>query len=351
VSELVDRVFSGDVRAAARLCRLIDDRAAGHRELLTALYARPAHAAPPEPAATRAYVIGVTGSPGAGKSTLVDRLVSAFRAGGGKVGVVAVDPTSPFSGGAILGDRIRMQRHFEDPEVFIRSVATRGALGGLSRSARDVVRVLEAWGARVVLLETVGVGQDELDVTRVADSTAVVLAPGQGDDVQAIKAGILECADVFVVNKADRPGADATVRDLENMLAIGALSLSALSSPAQRGPSHHAAARPVATPGAASGIAWVPPIVKTVATGDQGIAELVAKLAEHRVWVHGATGEARRTDKARRLLEDWLRDEIADAVGRECGAAVAAAATAVLDGTLDPHSAVERLVADFRAPR
>src|SRR5262245_35461812 len=198
-----------------------------------------------------AWVIGVTGMPGAGKSTLTDQLVLRFRAAGARVGVVAVDPTSPFSGGAVLGDRIRMQRHFEDPDVFIRSVATRGALGGLSRSAGDIVRVLAAWGARAVLLETAGVGRDELDVTLVADTTVVVLSPGQGDDVQAIKAGILECADVFVVNKADRPGAEATVRDLENMLALGAIAQAALGSAGTT----HATSRLSAASGVTEG-AW-----------------------------------------------------------------------------------------------
>ena len=203
MSDLAARVVAGEVRAAARACRLVDDAAPGHVDLLKALF----------PHTGRAWIVGVTGNPGAGKSTLVDRLIAALRAQGKKVAVVAVDPTSPFTGGAILGDRIRMQRHFEDPGVFIRSLATRGALGGLSRSARDVVRVLDAWGADVVLVETVGVGQDELEITRTAHTTLVVMAPGMGDDVQAIKAGILECADVFAVNKADREGADSTVRE------------------------------------------------------------------------------------------------------------------------------------------
>ena len=208
---LVPRILAHDVRAAARACRLSDDRVPGWLELMRDLF----------PHTGKAFVLGVTGNPGAGKSTVCDRLIEAYRAEGKRVAVVAVDPTSPFTGGAILGDRIRMQRHFEDPLVFIRSVATRGALGGLSRSAIDIVRVLDAWGADVILVETVGVGQDELEVVKAAHTLLVVMAPGMGDDVQAIKAGILECADVFAVNKADREGADATVRDLELMLALG----------------------------------------------------------------------------------------------------------------------------------
>src|SRR5258707_5931956 len=216
MASLANDVIAGNVRAAARACRIVDDELPGAVPLLKELFSHTG----------RAWVIGVTGNPGSGKSTLVDGLIELFRARGSKVAVVAVDPTSPFSGGAILGDRIRMQRHAADPGVFIRSLATRGALGGLSRSARDIVRVLDAWGADVILVETVGVGQDELEVTRSAHTTLVVMAPGMGDDVQAIKAGILECADVFAVNKADREGADPTVRDLELMIALGAETLS-----------------------------------------------------------------------------------------------------------------------------
>ncbi|MDP9150971.1 MAG: methylmalonyl Co-A mutase-associated GTPase MeaB, partial [Myxococcota bacterium] len=203
-AELASRVLSGEPRATARALRWVDDRETGSTELLKALW----------PHTGRAWVIGVTGSPGAGKSTLCDRLISSLRSGNARVGVIAVDPSSPYSGGAILGDRIRMSRHATDEGVFIRSVATRGHLGGLSSSARDMVRVLDAAGYDIVLVETVGVGQDELEITRTAGSTIVVTAPGMGDDIQAIKAGILECADVFAVNKADREGADGAVRDL-----------------------------------------------------------------------------------------------------------------------------------------
>ena len=193
---LAAKVLQGDVRATARLLRDIDDRASGWLDALSDLH----------PHTGNAFVIGVTGNPGAGKSTLTDQLITRYRRQGLRVGVVAVDPTSPFSGGAILGDRIRMQRHALDREVFIRSLATRGHLGGLSRSTADAVHVLDAWGAKVILVETVGVGQDELEIARLAHTTVVVMAPGLGDEVQAIKAGILEIADIFVVNKADREG-------------------------------------------------------------------------------------------------------------------------------------------------
>jgi LAO/AO transport system kinase len=333
VDDLVRRVLASDTRAAARLCRLVDDRAPGYRSLLRALHG----------ASAPATVLGVTGSPGAGKSTLVDRLVAAFRARGGKVGVVAVDPTSPFTGGAILGDRIRMQRHFDDPDVFIRSVATRGALGGLSRSARDVARVLEAWGARVVVIETVGVGQDELDVTLAADTTIVVVAPGQGDDVQAIKAGILEAADVFAVNKADRPGADAAVRDLENMLALGALTLAALA-PAGHG--HSAAPARVAS--GAAGTGWTPPIVRTIATTDHGVAELVLRAEEHRAWLETKAGRSHRAVRARRLVESALRDALSERIVSELGEEMDRAAEQVLAREEDLDAAVERLTQRLR---
>jgi LAO/AO transport system kinase len=343
VSALGERVFAGDVAAAARVCRIVDDRLPGHEQLLSELY----------PRTGRAWVVGVTGSPGSGKSTLCDRLIQALRAEAARVGVIAIDPTSPFSGGAILGDRIRMQRHFEDPEVFIRSVATRGALGGLSRSTADLMRVLDAWGADVVLVETVGVGQDELEVTRAAHTTLVVMAPGLGDDIQAIKAGILEVADVFAVNKADADGADATVRDLELMIALGRESFAALRgrghSVGQSGRSLAPAHLAAGAPAPAAGERWTPPIVKTIATHGQGVSELVAKLREHRGWLESTPeGQARRSERLRLQLISFLKDALAEAAVSALGDAVEEAVRRVEAREIDPYTACAALIERFR---
>ncbi len=287
-------------------------------------------------------MLGVTGNPGAGKSTLADRLITALRKRGKRVGVVAVDPTSPFSGGAILGDRIRMQRHTSDPEVFIRSLATRGALGGLTRSAADVARVLDAWGADVVMVETVGVGQDELEITRMAHTTLVVMAPGMGDDVQAIKAGLLECADVFAVNKADREGADGTMRDLELMIALG--------GEITRAGGHTRSHRATATQEVqhAAG-AWVPLIGRTVSTRNQGVDELLAMLEAHHAWLTTTElGAARRAARLAESMRAHLRDALVDEALRALGGRLDAAVEAVGRREMDPYSAAEQLVAEFR---
>ena len=329
ISDLVTRVLASEQRAVARAMRLVDDRAAGSLELLKALW----------PHTGRAWIVGVTGTPGAGKSTLCDRLIEVYRRQGRRIGVVAVDPTSPYTGGAILGDRIRMSRHTTDEGVFIRSLATRGHLGGLSRSARDVVRVLDAGGYDIVVVETVGVGQDELEVTRTAHTTLVVMAPGMGDEVQAIKAGILECADVFAVNKADREGADGTVRDLELMMALGDETVRALSK--VRGHATHTSADGFVRrePGAHRTGRWTPPIVKCVATRGEGIADLAAALDRHRAW--GRDSEEGRAQRRTRLGEEVrgaLREALIDAALRDLDEGIEEAVREVDAHSVDPYT-------------
>jgi LAO/AO transport system kinase len=331
---LVDRVLKREPRAVARAMRAVDDRASGFSALLKALY----------PHTGGAYVIGVTGTPGAGKSTLVDRMIGAYRARDLSVGVVAVDPTSPFSGGAILGDRIRMQRHFLDADVFIRSLATRGHLGGLSRSAGDVIHVLDAAGFDIVIVETVGVGQDELDVTQLAHTTVVVMAPGMGDDIQAIKAGILEVAEVFAVNKADRDGADSTVRDLQQMIALGRQPR---ALPARHG--HSAAA--AATTHGGGGDEWTPPIVKTIASKGEGVDELVEAVGAHREWV---VDPERGADKRMRRLSHELltvfRETLARESERRLSSQIAESLVAIAAREDDPYSATDRLIGSLLVP-
>ncbi|HTB78378.1 MAG TPA: methylmalonyl Co-A mutase-associated GTPase MeaB [Polyangiaceae bacterium] len=337
--DLVSRVLAGEHRAIGRAMRLVDDAAPGSSDLLKALW----------PHTGKAWVLGVTGNPGAGKSTLCDRLIEAYRARGNRVGVVAVDPSSPYTGGAILGDRIRMSRHATDDGVFIRSLATRGHLGGLTRSARDVVRVLDASGHDLVIVETVGVGQDELEITHTADSTLVVMAPGMGDEVQAIKAGILECADVFAVNKADRDGADSAVRDLELMVSLGSESILALSK--VRGHATHGSADGFVKGGAsANELRWTPPILKCVASRGEGVSELVAALERHRTWVEGTeAGRARRRARLAEQLRESLRESLIDAAVHDLGPSIDEAVQAIETRSVDPYTATENLVAAFRA--
>jgi LAO/AO transport system kinase len=308
--------------------RRIDERAAGYLDELKRLH----------PHAGRAYLVGITGTPGAGKSTLVGKLIEQQRALQRRVGVIAVDPASPYSGGAILGDRIRMQAHALDAEVFIRSLSTRGHLGGLSRSAADVARVLDAFGCDVILIETVGVGQDELEIAKLAHTTVVVLAPGGGDDVQAIKAGILEIADVFAVNKADREGADATVRDLEGMLGLSdALNAARFAG---HGAGHALACQPA---GAAEG--WRPPVLKLVAARGQGVAELGAACEQHRAFLaETEAGRAQLAKKKSAELARTFRELLVEGAEKLLGAELDAAAQRAAQGE-DPYVLSEALLA------
>jgi LAO/AO transport system kinase len=341
--EVVARVLAREPRAVGRALRLVDDGGPASHALLKALW----------PHTGKAWVLGVTGNPGAGKSTLCDRLIAAYRARGVRVGVVAVDPSSPYTGGAILGDRIRMSRHATDDGVFIRSLATRGHLGGLTRSARDVVRVLDACGYEVVIVETVGVGQDELEITHTAHSTLVVMAPGMGDEVQAIKAGILECADVFAVNKADREGADTTVRDLELMISLGNESIRALSK--ARGHATHGMADGFVqppTPASPDTLPerWTPPITRCVASRGDGVDDVVAALDRHRAWIDGTeAGRARRRARLGEQVRESLREALIEAAVGDLGQQLDEAVRAVDERAVDPYTAIERLVAAFRA--
>jgi LAO/AO transport system ATPase len=315
VGELVERARKADPRAVARLISLVENDSPRLREIAAAL----------APHSGGAQVVGMTGSPGVGKSTSTSALVTALRDDDKRVGVLAVDPSSPFSGGALLGDRVRMQDHATDEGVFIRSMAARGHLGGLSAAVPQALRVLDAAGCDIVLVETVGVGQAEVEIASLADTTAVLLAPGMGDGIQAAKAGILEIADVFVVNKADRDGADQVARDLRYMQSLGG---------------RHS------EPGA-----WRPPIVKTVAVRAEGVDDLLAALAKHRDWL-ARSGEFRRRRHARAAAEieaialGEVRVRFAEVHG---SAALSASAQRVIDGELDPYTAADDLVASLTA--
>lgn len=314
VGELVDRARAGQPRAVSRLLSLVEDDHPRLREVVRAL----------TPYTGNAQVIGLTGPPGVGKSTSTSMMLAALRAQGKRVGVLAIDPSSPFTGGALLGDRIRMAEHATDPGVFIRSLATRGHLGGLSWSTPQSVRVLDAAGFDVVLIETVGVGQSEVDIVRLADTVLVLLAPGAGDGVQAVKAGVLEIADVFVVNKADRDGAETTVRELKNMIALSRREL--------------------------RGRRWRQPIVRTVAAQNQGAEEVLQALDEHRAWLE-SEGElaSRRQIRARTEVEAIalreLRSRLADLGG---GEALEMLTKRVVDRELDPFTAADELIRTLR---
>jgi GTPase len=319
-SPLAERVVSGDPRAVARAISLIEDENPATPDLIRAIFRRTG----------RAYLVGVTGPPGAGKSTLVDRLTSELRRLGQTVGVIAVDPTSPFTGGAVLGDRLRMQTHAEDQAVFIRSMATRGHLGGLARATGDAALVLDASGKEVILIETVGVGQDEVDIIRTADISIVTLVPGAGDDVQALKAGIMEIADIFVVNKADREGADRVVAEIEANLGLRAYGAEE----------------------------WRPPILKTTATTGAGVAELVAAIWTFRERsARAGRAPGILADRQRSRIEYRLRELVAqrfmDRLEREVLAPteMASVVDRIAARELDPYSAANELLARFLGTR
>lgn len=309
VAELVERARTGSPRAVARLISLVEDAAPQLREVMAALVSHAGHA----------EVIGITGAPGVGKSTATSAMVTALRADGRRVGVLAVDPTSPFSGGALLGDRVRMQEHATDSEVYIRSMATRGHLGGLAWATPQALRVLDAAGCDVVLIETVGVGQSEVEVAALADTTVVLLAPGLGDGIQAAKAGLLEVGDVYVVNKADREGADQVVRDLRGMIRL-----------VERQPGD-----------------WRQPIVTAVASRGEGIAEVLDEIAKHRSWLEGSGELARRRhrrarDEIEAIAMTALRERLGDLHG---DTRLDMLAEKVLAGELDPYAAADDVIA------
>ena len=311
VSDLVSRAREGDPRAVARLISLVEDESPLLREVMAAL----------APHAGHAQVVGITGSPGVGKSTSTNALVGELRKADLRVGVLAVDPSSPFSGGALLGDRVRMQDHALDRGVYIRSMASRGHLGGLAWTTPQALRVLDAAGCDVILIETVGVGQSEVEIAGLADTTVVLMAPGMGDGIQAAKAGILEIGDLYVVNKADRDGADQVRRDLRNMLAL--------------------ADRPDG--------AWKPPIIKTVAARNEGLDEVVEELRKHHEWMtQSGELERRRVRRTRDEIEaiavTALRERWGDVHGRTDLDDLAAA---VVAGESDPYTAADRLLADI----
>jgi LAO/AO transport system kinase len=304
---LVDRLRSGDARTLARAISTVENRAPGWSELLKALFSHTG----------KARILGLTGAPGAGKSTLVDQLAKHYRKQNQTVGIIAVDPTSPYTGGAILGDRIRMQDHYSDPGIYIRSMATRGSLGGLARTTADVATVLDASGRDRILIETVGVGQDEVEIVRLADVTVVILVPGMGDDVQTIKAGIMEIADIFVINKSDREGAERVEREIRAMQSLDMRK-----------------------------DGWTPPVVKTVASEGKGTVELAAAIADYEAYLQKENlAFKKNVENWQERLVEMLRDAMLDeARGRMDGGSLERYAAEVAEHKRDPYSLVEEIV-------
>lgn len=313
MNNVIERILQGEIRAAARLMRDIDDGIPSSRETLKALY----------PHTGKAYIIGISGFPGVGKSTLVDQMIEAYRAEGKTLGVLAVDPTSPFSGGAILGDRVRMQRHGTDPGVFIRSIATRGYFGGLSRSTHSIIDVLDAMGKDIILVETVGVGQDEVDIVTTAHTTIITVIPGMGDDIQAIKAGILEVADIFVVNKADREGLKKTINELQAMLDMNT--------------DHN------------RNKAWRVPVMATEAVRNVGIQELLEQIASHKDFLFDQGKDQLRKHqqtKALRELTDTIKETVIAGILKELEGSdiLNAMIDDLVDKKTDPFTLCEKIL-------
>jgi LAO/AO transport system kinase len=313
VISIADRVLAGDTRAVARLITDIDDDIPGVREILKELYSHTG----------KAYIIGITGAPGVGKSTLVDQMLFHLRKEGKTVGIIAVDPTSPFSGGAILGDRIRMQRHSNDKGIFIRSLATRGHFGGLTKSTRSAIDVLDAMGKDYIIVETVGVGQDEVEIVKSAHTTVIVVIPGMGDDIQAIKAGILEAGDIFVINKSEREGSGKTFNDLRTMIKMD-----------QKKDEEDD---------------WMPPVLETEAIADKGVKELLTEIEKHRRYLVGSSGDMnlrRRKDRARvelaEMIKSRLLQEVFASITEE--GEFENAVESILQGETDPYTASEELI-------
>jgi LAO/AO transport system kinase len=308
----IDQLRAGDVRALARAISTVENRAPGWSELLKALF----------PHSGKARVLGLTGPPGAGKSTLVDQLARFYRRGNDEdkrtLGIIAVDPTSPYTGGAILGDRIRMQEHFSDPGIYIRSMATRGSLGGLARTTGDIATVLDAAGRDLIMIETVGVGQDEVDIVRLADVTILILVPGMGDDVQTIKAGIMEIADIFVINKSDRDGADNVEREIRMLQTL-----------------------------ATRHDGWTPPIVKTIANEGTGVKELAAAIANYESYLQKNNLELTKSvENWQERLIEMLRDAMLEKARTQLGDGdLARLAAEVAEHKRDPYTLVEEIAA------
>jgi LAO/AO transport system kinase len=304
----IEKLCAGDVRTLARAISTVENRAPGWSELLKALF----------PHSGKARVLGLTGPPGAGKSTLVDQLARFYRKENRCVGIIAVDPTSPYTGGAILGDRIRMQEHFSDPGIYIRSMATRGSLGGLARTTADVSTVLDASGRDLIMIETVGVGQDEVDVVRLADVTILILVPGMGDDVQTIKAGIMEIADIFVINKSDRDGAENVEREIRTLQSL-----------------------------ATRHDGWTPPIIKTVASQGTGIEELASAISDYEKYLSKDNlGLSKGLENWQERLVEMLRDTLMEKARRQLGDGnLERLAAEVAEHKRDPYSLIEEIAA------